>query len=78
MSSRTWSARIRDILDAIAEIQAFTRDMDFEAFQADVRTLRAVELNFIVIGEAANTLPEAFEVAHPEIPGIVCEPCAIA
>ena len=39
MSPRAWTERIRDILDAIAEIQIFTKDMDFEGFQQDVKTL---------------------------------------
>jgi uncharacterized protein with HEPN domain len=68
MSPRTWEERIRDILDAIAEIQGFTGEMDFENFQDDTRTIRAVELNFIIIGEAATQIPEEVEKAHPEIP----------
>jgi uncharacterized protein with HEPN domain len=35
VSPRGWQDRIRDILDAIAEIQKFTRRMDFEAFRED-------------------------------------------
>jgi uncharacterized protein with HEPN domain len=45
VSPRDWKERIQDILDAIAEIQAFTKHMDFEAFSADAKTLKAVELN---------------------------------
>jgi uncharacterized protein with HEPN domain len=33
MSPRDWRDRIRDVLAAIAEIQTFTRDMDYETFQ---------------------------------------------
>lgn len=68
MSPRTWEEHIRDILDAIAEIQGFTRDMDFENFRDDTRTIRAVELNFIIIGEAANQIPEEVAKAHPGVP----------
>jgi uncharacterized protein with HEPN domain len=68
MSPREWTERIRDILDAIQEIQGFVQGMDYETFQQDLRTLRAVELNFIVIGEAANHIPEDVQEAHPEIP----------
>ena len=52
MSLRTWTDRIQDILDAIDEIQTFTQDMDYSTFQYDVKTIKAVELDFIVIGEA--------------------------
>ena len=68
MSPRAWAERIRDILDAIAEILAFTEGMNYESFAADARTIRAVELDFIVIGEAANQLPGDIEARYPEIP----------
>lgn len=68
MSPRSWRERIRDILDAMAEIKAFTRGIAFEAFQCDAKTIRAVELNFIIIGEAASHIPEDVQRAHPEVP----------
>jgi uncharacterized protein with HEPN domain len=68
MSPRDWVERIRDILDAIVEIQAFTVGMDYEAFEGDAKTIRAVELDFIVIGEATNQLPDDIEKGYPEIP----------
>ncbi len=48
MSPRDWRDRIRDILDAIAEIQQFTRGVDFESFKEDDKSIRAVEMNFIL------------------------------
>ena len=68
MSPRDWKERVQDILDSIAEIQAFTRGMDFDSFRADAKTLRAVELDFIVIGEAANQIPDEVEEMHPQVP----------
>ena len=68
MSPRDWKDRIRDILDAIAEIQKFTRGMDFESFRKDDKTIRSVEMNFIIIGEAANQIPDEIEEKHTEIP----------
>ncbi len=62
MSPRVWKERIQDILDAIAEIQTFTAGMDFNTFRNDQRTIRAVELDFIVIGEASNQIPEEVQV----------------
>lgn len=32
-----------------------------------MKTMRAVELNLIIIGEAANSIPEEVQDAHPEI-----------
>ena len=68
MSPRGWYERVQDILDAIAEIQVFTRGMDFDAFRADAKTVKAVELDFIVIGEAANQIPAEIEALHPQVP----------
>ena len=68
MSPRDWRDRIRDILDAIAEIQQFTRGMDYESFKEDDKSIRAVEMNFIIIGEAANQIPEEVEEKYTAIP----------
>jgi len=42
--------------------------MDYEKFRADEKTVRSVELDFIIIGEAASQIPEEVEEQHPEIP----------
>jgi uncharacterized protein with HEPN domain len=68
MSPRDWRDRVRDILAAIDEIQKFTAGMDYEAFKADEKSVRAVEMNFIIIGEAANQIPEEVEEKYPAIP----------
>src|SRR5215211_81072 len=68
MSPRNWRDRIRDILDAIAEIQRFTQDMNYESFKKDDKSVRAVEMNFIIIGEAASQIPEDVEEKYPSIP----------
>ena len=49
MSPRAWHEQVRDILDAIAEIEEFTRGMQFEDFCEDGKTLKAVELDFILL-----------------------------
>jgi len=68
VSPRGWKERVEDILDAIAEIQAFTHGMDFDAFRADAKTIKAVELDFIVIGEAANRIPDEVEEKYRQVP----------
>jgi uncharacterized protein with HEPN domain len=67
MSPRRWEERVQDIVDAIAEIRAFVGMMEFSDFQNDIKTIRAVELDFIVIGEAANAIPEEVREAYPQI-----------
>lgn len=68
MSPRDWRDRVRDVLAAIAEIQMFTRKMDFESFCRDSKAVRAVEMNFIIIGEDANQIPDEIEEIHSNIP----------
>jgi uncharacterized protein with HEPN domain len=68
VSTRDWRDRVRDILDAIAEIQQFTRGMDYGTFKEDDKSIRAVEMNFIIIGEAANQIPEEVEEKYITIP----------
>ena len=68
MPSRSWQNRIRDILEAIAEIDCFTSGMTFEQFQADPKTVRAVLYDLAIIGEAIRSVPIEIEMQHPDIP----------
>ena len=67
MSPRSWKERIEDILEAIAEIQTFMRGMSFAVFRDDPKTLKAVALNFVVIGEAAGHVPQEVTEANPQV-----------
>ena len=69
MSPRGWKERVQDILDAISEIQSFTRSLDFEKSRSDVKTIRAVELDFIVIGEAVTKSLKKFKKLIPRFRG---------
>lgn len=59
------------ILEAIAQIAAYTEGVDSEAFSKDRKTQDAVIRNLEIIGEACNNIarhhPE-FEAQHPEVP----------
>lgn len=68
MPSRDWRNRVRDVLDAIAEIREFTNEMTFEGFQHDQKTIKAVLYNFAIIGEAVRSIPPDVEALDPEIP----------
>lgn len=68
MSSRTWRARVQDILDAVTELIAFTAELDYDQFQRDLKTIRAVEMNFIVIGEAAAAIPAEVQEHYSQAP----------
>ena len=71
MSPRRWKVRVEDILSAIDEIRSFITKMDFDAFRQDTKTLRAVIADFIIIGEAAASMPDEIVSAHPEVPWAV-------
>jgi len=68
MSPRDWQARIQDIIDASREILLFMGSLDFESFRIDVKTIRAIELNLIIIGEAASGIPDELQEANPAVP----------
>lgn len=68
MPPRDWKLRIADILDAIAAIQEFTHDLDYDAFVSDRKTVDAVLRNLTVIGDAATYVPDDIVALHPEVP----------
>lgn len=59
-------AWLYDILNAINEIDSFLEDMpnDFNAYQNDLRTRRAIERNIEIIGEAMNRILQEDENIH--------------
>lgn len=68
MSPRFWQDRLRDTLEAVEEIFAFTSGMDAHALAADAKTLKAVLANFAIVGEAATHLPEEVTIRYPDVP----------
>lgn len=68
MSSRDWLLRIQDILDAVADIQAYTASIDFEDFKTDRKIIQAVLYNFVIIGEASANIPDEIQLLYPRVP----------
>jgi uncharacterized protein with HEPN domain len=46
----------------------FSLNTDFSTFSADAKTLKAVELDLIIIGEAANQIGDYIQEQNPQIP----------
>ena len=67
MSKRTPELLVEDILYSCNKIIDYTKDISFESFTSDTKTIDAVIRNFEIIGEAANRLPDEYKDAHPEI-----------
>ena len=68
MPPREWGIRIEDIVAAIDLILEYTHGMERAIFRSDRRTVDAVVRNLIIIGEAANHVPDAVAATHPEVP----------
>lgn len=67
-SSRDWSFRIKDILQAIEKIEQYTKNMTASEFKQNSLVVDAVIRNFEIIGEASVHIPLAFRNAHPDVP----------
>jgi uncharacterized protein with HEPN domain len=59
---------IEDLANAIKEIEEFMSNLSFNDFFEDTKTIRAVTMNFIVIGEAAKHIPPDVKKRFPQIP----------
>jgi uncharacterized protein with HEPN domain len=65
--SRSLELYLEDIIEAIRKIRSYTIALNFEEFCADERTIDAVILNLIVIGEAVKNIPEDTRKMEAEI-----------
>lgn len=57
---------LQDMLEAIEAIESYAV-LSYEAFLADEKTQDAVMFNLVILGEAANQIPQKFREKHPEI-----------
>jgi len=57
-----------DILGAIEEIEEFTRNLTFDEFTKNKMAIRAVTMDFAIIGEAAKHIPAETKRKYPQIP----------
>ena len=58
---------LRDMLKSIETIESYAVP-SYEIFVEDEKTQGAIMFNLIVMGEAANKIPNEFQEQHPEIP----------
>jgi uncharacterized protein with HEPN domain len=60
--------RLRHILDAIADVQTYTRGKSFDDYLADDMRRHAVERCLEIVSEAARYVPREAKARHAEIP----------
>ena len=66
--SRDPHLRLQDIIEACERLEAYIENLDFPAFDRDLKTQDAVIRVFEIIGEAVKSLPEQWTEKEPEIP----------
>jgi len=59
---------IEDILEAMTNAIEFTKDMSYEEFVKDTKTVYAVIRAIEIIGEAVKNIPEDIRKKYPDIP----------
>ena len=64
---RSEAQRLQDMREACERIAGFLRGMEFDAFQADQRTMRAVLYDLVVLGEAAKGVSPETRERFPDI-----------
>lgn len=68
MKWRDYRDYLQDIIDSINDIESFIRDMGFEEFKTDRKTINAVVRSIEIIGEAAKRVPSALRGKYKMIP----------
>ena len=59
---------IDDILIAISDIETFIKDMSYDKFEQDKKTINAVIRSLEILGEATKRIPKPVRQKHPDIP----------
>jgi len=67
MSKRDTLLLLDDMFQSAHKIKRYTKDLTFDSFLADDKTMDAVARNFEIIGEAANRIDPDFRENNPEI-----------
>lgn len=67
MSKRDILLLLDDMLQSALKIKRYTKDIDYDSFVKDEKTIDAVVRNFEIIGEAANRMDPDFRDGNPEI-----------
>src|SRR4030043_54564 len=67
MSKRPINLLLNDILESIDKVEQYTKEMSFDEFSNDQKSIDAVVRNLEIIGEVANRLPDDFKEKHSSV-----------
>lgn len=59
---------IEDIIEAMTNAMEFTKNMSYDEFVKDTKTVYAVIRAIEIMGEAAKNIPEEIRKKYPDIP----------
>ncbi len=68
--TRNYSLFVKDILNAIENIEDFVKDMDYEDFLRDDMAKSAVIWKLQIIGEATKNIPKPIRSKYKELPWV--------
>ncbi len=68
LQERDFTQFLQDILDAIDDVEGFIKEMEFNEFSGDKKTIYAVMKALEIIGEAKKNLPDTLKNEYPDIP----------
>jgi uncharacterized protein with HEPN domain len=66
--TRDYRDYLDDIINAVKDVEDFTKGMTYEDFRSDKKTLFAVFKCIVDIGEAAKRIPKSFRSKYNNVP----------
>lgn len=66
--NREFEDYLKDILDAMEKAQRFVKNLSYEEFTEDDKTVFAVIRALEIIGEATKNIPDDIRKENPEVP----------
>lgn len=64
---RDYKLYISDMIESIIKIQSYVDRIDYKTFIIDSKTYDAVLQNFLIIGEAANKIPDTIQMQYSHV-----------
>ena len=68
MKKRDYGSYLEDIIEHMNYAEEFIRDMTFDEFKSDKKTVLSVTTCIEVVGEATKHIPDQIRERYPEIP----------